>query len=69
MNVKRGYIDLSNDICVKWTSSKGLESYLLKENDIIIQMDGALIGKSYGIIKKKLTSIIGATCNQSKNKQ
>ena len=53
MNVKRGYIDLSNDICVKWTSSKGLESYLLKENDIIIQMDGALIGKSYGIIKKK----------------
>ncbi|MFR9037060.1 MAG: hypothetical protein ACLVIP_11000 [Ruminococcus sp.] len=52
MNVKRGYIDLSNDICVKWTSSKGLESYLLKENDIIIQMDGALIGKSYGIIKK-----------------
>ena len=52
MNVKRGYIDLSNDICVKWTSSKRLESYLLKENDIIIQMDGALIGKSYGIIKK-----------------
>ena len=53
MNVKRGYIDLSNDICVKWNSSKGLESYLLKENDIIIQMDGALIGKSYGIINKK----------------
>ena len=52
MNVKRGSIDLSNDICVKWNSSKGLESYLLKENDIIIQMDGALIGKSYGIIKK-----------------
>ena len=52
MNVKRGYIDLSSEICVKWNSSKGLESYLLKENDIIIQMDGALIGKSYGIIKK-----------------
>ena len=52
MNVKRGYIDLSNEICVKWNSSKGLESYLLEENDIIIQMDGALIGKSYGIIKK-----------------
>lgn len=52
MNVKRGYIDLSNDICVKWNSTKGLESYLLKENDIIIQMDGALIGKSYGKIEK-----------------
>ena len=52
MNVKRGYLDFSEDICVKWNSCVGLENYLLKDGDILIQMDGALIGKSYAKIKK-----------------
>ena len=52
MNVKRGYLDFTEDICVKWNSCVGLENYLLKDGDILIQMDGALIGKSYAKIKK-----------------
>lgn len=50
MNVKRGYLDFSNEICMRWNSSKGLENYLLEDGDILIQMDGALIGKSYARI-------------------
>ncbi|MBD5510536.1 MAG: hypothetical protein HDR08_04705 [Lachnospiraceae bacterium] len=53
MNVKRGYLDFSEEICMKWDSSDGLEYYLLKDEDILIQMDGALIGKSYAKIKEK----------------
>ena len=53
MNVKRGYLDFSDDICMKWKSAEGLEQYLLKDGDIIIQMDGALIGKSYAKISQK----------------
>lgn len=45
MNVKRGYLDLSDSLCMKWKSSEGLEKYLLENEDILIQMDGALIGK------------------------
>ena len=52
MNVKRGYLDFSEDICVKWNSCVGLENFLLKDGDILIQMDGALIGKSYAKIKE-----------------
>ena len=40
-------------MCYSDIRQKGLQDkLLLKENDIIIQMDGALIGKSNGIIKK-----------------
>ena len=52
MNVKRGYLDFSGDICKWWKSSNGLENYLLQDNDILIQMDGALIGQSYAKINK-----------------
>lgn len=52
MNVKRGYLDFSGDICAKWNSCVGLENFLLKDGDILIQMDGALIGKSYAKIKE-----------------
>lgn len=50
MNVKRGYLDFSNELCECWSSSQGLENYLLNSGDILIQMDGALIGKSYAKI-------------------
>lgn len=52
MNVKRGYLDFSEDICMRWNSCVGLENFLLKAGDILIQMDGALIGKSYAKIKE-----------------
>ena len=50
MNVKRGYLDFSDEICVHWRTQEGLENYLLEKDDILIQMDGALIGKSYAKI-------------------
>lgn len=53
MNVKRGYLDTSPSISEYWPSSKGLERYLLEPNDIVIQMDGALIGKSYAKINSQ----------------
>lgn len=52
INVKRGYLDFADEICMRWDSSKGLENFLLDNNDILIQMDGALIGKSYAKIKE-----------------
>lgn len=51
MNVKRGYLDFTEELCEYWNSSEGLENYLLKSGDILIQMDGALIGKSYAKIE------------------
>lgn len=59
MNVKRGYLDFSGNITEYWPSSKGFERYLLEEDDIVIQMDGALIGKSYAKIHfKHLPSLL-----------
>ncbi|MDN5979771.1 restriction endonuclease subunit S, partial [Bifidobacterium mongoliense] len=52
-NVKRGYLDLSVNNTVYWGNVHGLERYFLSENDIVIQMDGALIGKSYACIRKE----------------
>jgi restriction endonuclease S subunit len=51
-NVKRGYLDSSHSNTVYWETKQGLERYLLAENDIVIQMDGALIGKSYALVLK-----------------
>ncbi|QNV39925.1 restriction endonuclease subunit S [Rothia amarae] len=53
INVKRGYVDDSDANSEFWESSKGIERYLLEENDILLQMDGALIGKSMAKIQKK----------------
>jgi type I restriction enzyme S subunit len=53
MNVKRKYLDTSSSTSEYWYSSKGLERYLLEPEDIVIQMDGALIGKSYAKITGK----------------
>ena len=50
MNVKRGYLDMSADICENWSDAVGVEDYLLKAGDIVIQMDGALIGSSYAMV-------------------
>ncbi|MBQ9111000.1 MAG: restriction endonuclease subunit S [Oscillospiraceae bacterium] len=52
MNVKRNQLDCSPDLCEYWHTIEGLEKYLLAENDILIQMDGALIGKSYAKMPK-----------------
>ncbi len=70
MNVKRGYLDFSEEICMRWNSSFGLENYLLSDNDILIQMDGALIGKSYAKIKEnQLPALLVQRGNKSENKK
>ena len=55
MNVKRGYLDMSADICENWSDAAGVEDYLLKAGDIVIQMDGALIGSSYAMVTPENT--------------
>ncbi len=50
MNVKRGYLDMSSDLCEYWPTNLGLDEYLLQQGDIVIQMDGAMIGRSYAMI-------------------
>lgn len=51
INVKRGYVDMSDGISAYWPTSIGLSNYLLQKDDILIQMDGALIGKSYAQVE------------------
>ena len=53
-NVKRGDISWDDSVTKFWPQNKignKLEKYLLAENDLIIAMDGSLVGRSYGIIK------------------
>lgn len=50
MNVKRGYLDFTESNNRYWHDSQGLEKYQLCENDIVIAMDGSLVGKSFGVI-------------------
>lgn len=50
MNVKRGYLDFSEENNRYWINAEGFQKYLLEENDTIIAMDGSLVGKSYGIV-------------------
>ena len=52
MNVKRGKLDFSESNNRYWSSYDGLEKYLLDINDIVIAMDGSLVGKSFGVVTK-----------------
>ena len=53
MNIKRGYFDFSEDNNKYWNSPEGLEKYLLEANDIIISMDGSLVGRSFCYLKEE----------------
>lgn len=53
MNVKRGYFDFSKENNKYWLCSEGLEKYLLESNDIIISMDGSLVGRSFCYLTKE----------------
>lgn len=53
-NVKRNSLDWSEDITVFWPSiTADLSQYALKDKDIVISMDGSLVGKSFGQITSK----------------
>ena len=53
VNVKRGFIDKTDSIMAFWPSTKDLEDYILNQDDILVQMDGALIGQSFAILNEK----------------
>lgn len=52
MNIKRGYLDFSEGNNRYWASAVGLEKYELLNDDIVIAMDGSLVGKSFGLISE-----------------
>jgi len=52
-NVKRGILDWSADIARFWPEvATKLRQYELKEGDLVIAMDGALVGRSYASLGK-----------------
>ena len=53
MNIKRGMLDFNEEINRYWDNSEGLDRYILEENDIVISMDGSLVGKSFAVILKE----------------
>lgn len=47
-NVKRGQLDWSPEIAVYWAKrDPGLRAFALRDGDIVIAMDGALVGRSF----------------------
>ena len=47
-NVKRGNTDWSDNITKFWAeSTSGIEQYLLQKADVVISMDGSLVGRSF----------------------
>ena len=59
MNVKRGVLDFSAANNRYWQSSYELERYLLQRDDIIVAMDGSLVGKSLGIFDGEKQALLG----------
>lgn len=53
-NVKRGVTDWNEENTMYWESiTFNLKEYILKEGDIVIAMDGSLVGKSFARLSKK----------------
>ena len=53
-NVKRGELDWSEELTKYWPKVKrDISKYLLCEGDVVIAMDGALVGRSYAVIRSK----------------
>ena len=53
-NIKRGVTDWSDDITAFWEEiTPDLKNYTLNEGDIVIAMDGSLVGRSFAILSKK----------------
>jgi type I restriction enzyme S subunit len=53
INITRGRLRWSESITKYWpTLITGLERFLLKENDIVIGMDGSLVGRNFSLVKE-----------------
>ena len=53
VNIKRGQLCFNKTDDRYWESEKGLKKYIVNENDIVISMDGSLVGRSFGMVKKE----------------
>lgn len=51
-NIKRGELDWTPTITEYWPMALGLDIYLLQADDIVIAMDGALVGYSFALIRQ-----------------
>ena len=58
VNIKRGQLCFNDTDDRYWVSTKGLEKYIVKENDIVISMDGSLVGRSFGMVKKEYLPLL-----------
>ena len=53
-NVKRGELDWQDDITEHWPSiTRDIQRYALQDGDVVIAMDGALVGRSYGVVAQR----------------
>ncbi len=50
INITAGETRWSGNLTKYWLDSEGLERYLLQENDIVIGMDGSLVGRNYAML-------------------
>lgn len=53
VNIKRGQLNFNENDDRYWHSEEGLEKYELNDKDIVISMDGSLVGKSFGMVKRE----------------
>jgi len=50
-NVKRGELDWQDDITEHWPSmTRDIQKYALQDGDVVVAMDGALVGRSYAVV-------------------
>ena len=53
-NIKRGTLSFDQKTSSFWPSDAGLTKYALETGDLLVQMDGALIGESFGRVTEDL---------------
>jgi type I restriction enzyme S subunit len=53
-NVKRGVFDWADDLTQYWpTVTADIMRYELREGDLVVAMDGALVGSSYAVVSRR----------------
>lgn len=53
-NIKRGTLSFDQKTSSFWPSDAGLAKYALETGDLLVQMDGALVGESFGRVTEDL---------------
>ncbi len=53
INISRGFLRWGSEQTFTWSDAEKYERYLLKINDIVVSMDGSLVGRNYALIQQK----------------